>query len=303
MSVFRQKSERVCSVVMTVSGLTKSESFSSFGHQNALSEPGFMHELQIIKAVIIDDESKARINLKNVLAKCEPGVEVQSEFGSPEEVLRNPDVLGDVDCLFLDIQMPGLNGFDFLEQIDYSNMMVVFVTAYSSYALRAIKANALDYILKPIKISELRITINKLYKRKEMLRNESERSVYSKSLENSINHFYQKTPPKITIPTRHGFKIIDSAELCWVQADGNYSWIHLNGERAELVTRTIGHFEDILDSEKFVRVHNSSLINLDFLAEFSFEGGGTAFLKDGTSLNIAKRRLKTFKQRVDAYYS
>ena len=257
---------------------------------------------QMLNTIIIDDENKARSNLKNLLGHYCPQVSVLDDFGKPKEALEYLKSKP-VDGIFLDIEMPGMTGFDFVDELNVKDCQVVFVTAYSQYAIQAFKANAIDYLLKPISISDLERSVLKMEERKREKSKELD-STYLMSLRNLVEGQKSgKTSSKITVPNTNGFKIIDSDEIVRISADGAYSHISFANSKSMLVTKNLGHFEEVLDQNKFVRTHYSHIINLDYLKEFSNIDNGTAIMEDGNKILIAKRRLKEFKDKVDAYYS
>lgn len=256
----------------------------------------------MLTAIIVDDEQKARSNLQNLLELCEIDISIKGQFERPVDAIEFLKSNA-VDCIFLDIEMPEMDGFEFLENIDTQKTKIIFVTAYGQYSIRALRANAIDYILKPVDIDELEQALSKL----TSLKGETEKGkdpVYENSLKNLIESYSSgKISSKITIPQTHGFKIIDSKEIVMVIADGSYSQLSFMNKTREVVTKNIGHFEEILDDRQFVRVHNSHLINLEFMTEFTAEDGGLVKLKDGSIIAIARRRMKMFKEKVDAFYS
>ena len=257
----------------------------------------------MLKAIIIDDELKARTNLRSLVELCETDVNVLHDFGQPSEAVlflsTNP-----VDCIFLDVEMPEMDGFQFLELLGESGAKVIFTTAHNEYAIRALKANAIDYILKPIDIDELEESLKKLEKMMGVSAPKGETDVYTESLQNLMAGFGGgPMSSKITLPQRNGFKIVDSNNIVRIEADGRYSLLRFEDGTEELVTKNLGHFEDILSTDKFVRVHHSFLINLDFLAKYSSEDGGVAVMKDGSKVAVAKRRMKEFKAKAGAYYA
>lgn len=256
-----------------------------------------------IAAIIIDDEPEARNNLKNLLKLSDAEVEILADFDNgPDaiEFVRSTHV----DCIFLDIELPKMSGFQFLERVELEKTFVIFVTAHTNYAIRALRANAIDYILKPIDFDELETSLRRL---SALLHTSSDpylHQVYRESFQNLIS--YQKSgikSSKITLPTSNGFKIIDSSNIVRVEADGGYSRILFSERKQELVTRNLGHFESILDDSKFLRIHYSHIVNLDFIEEYSGIDGGIVLMKDGSSVVIAQRRMKDFKAKVDEYYS
>lgn len=257
----------------------------------------------MLKTVIVDDEAKSRANLLSLLEGYCPEVEVLADFESPVSAISFLEK-EKIHCIFLDIEMPEMTGFEFLEKVDRLNIKVVFVTAYASYAIQAIKAMAFDYILKPIKISELENTVARLKSGIEKESQELEKpDVLTTDEITNGNHHQGAKNHRISVPDAFGFKLIDTTKIIRVEADGGYCRIYVQGEKPFLVSRNIGHIESLLDPGKFVRVHHSHVINLDFLDKYSSEDGGISIMKDGTQIGIARRRVRDFKLKVNAYYS
>lgn len=257
-----------------------------------------------LKSIVVDDEPGARDNLRNLISMCQHDIDVVGDFG---DALSAVNFLNDhtVDCLFLDIEMPKMNGFDLVKLIDTSSAMVVFTTAHSHYSIKALRANAIDYLLKPIGLDDLNNAIARVIVRKlQDLELRDSRAVYRESITNLISGgLKSKDITKITVPHTNGFKILDTKHIIRLEGSGAYSRIYLTDGEVELVTRNIGYFDDILNNTGFIRIHNSHLINLDLMKEYSTVDGGTAILKDGTELPIARRRLQEFKDYISRYYA
>jgi len=252
--------------------------------------------------IIIDDEQKARTNLRNMLGICSIQVNILAEFSKPSEAIEFLKSKN-VDCIFLDIEMPEMDGFKFIDHIDTAKTRITFVTAHSKYSIRALRANALDYLLKPLDIDELETSLERLVDDKQSAINKDQ-SVYDDSLKNLLQAQVKgKLSSKITIPQTNGFKIVDSKKIIRILGEGAYSRLFIHEGKPELVTRNLGHFEEVLEEEKFVRVHNSIIINLDYMTEFTSVDGGTLTMIDGSEIIVARRRLKHFKTKVDAYIS
>jgi len=254
-------------------------------------------------AVIIDDEKNIREALSILLSQYCPDIHICGIAGSAAEgriLLEN----NKVDFIFLDISMPKEDGFAFLRSIPSNNYGVIFATAYQEYALRALKANAVDYLMKPINPFELQEAVKKAIYNHELRRNYSEiQDVYNQSLNNLQEHMQSKNclVTKLTIPDKLGFRLVNVAELMYLQADDNYTVLYLTGNRKIIATRTLGEFEKILEGPEFLRIHKSTVINLNFLAGYSSYQGNFAELKDGARLDISRRKLPEFREKVKHY--
>jgi len=254
-------------------------------------------------AVIIDDEKNIREALSILLSQYCPDIHICGIAGSAAEgrkLLEN----NKVDFIFLDISMPKEDGFAFLRSIPSKNYGVIFATAYQEYALRALKANAVDYLMKPINPFELQEAVKKAIYNHELRRSYSEfQDVYNQSLNNLQEQMQSKNTlvTKLTIPDKLGFRLVNVAELIYMEADDNYTILYLTGDRKILATRTLGEFEKILEGPEFLRIHKSTLINLNFLAGYSSFQGNFAELKNGSRLDISRRKLPEFREKVKHY--
>jgi two-component system, LytTR family, response regulator len=249
-----------------------------------------------INALIVDDEEFARENLRILLEDFCPQVVVCGLAGSAREARvlveeTNPDVV------FLDIMMPGEDGFAFLKDFGERSFQVVFTTAFREYALRAIKEEAMDYLEKPIDPEELKIAVARATQRKEQKQytripeDRMARILRDIALTNSVE--------KTVVPTRDGYAIIRNAEIIHLEASENYTTLYCVGGKKYVSSKSIKAFEDKLDPNMFFRVHKSHIINLtQHLKEFIRSEGHIAVLSDGTRVPIARRKVQEFLDRL-----
>jgi two-component system LytT family response regulator len=206
-----------------------------------------------------------------------------------------------IDFIFLDISMPKEDGFTFLTTIPKENYCIIFVTAFQDYALRALKASAIDYLLKPITPIDLIDAVSKAVHHFEMLQNrEQEKKTYQDSLRNlseNINH-EPKNLTRITVSEQFGFQVVNTSDIIYLEADSNYTIIHLSGLKKIVATRTMGDFEKILDQPDFFRIHKSIIINLNYLKAYSSYQGNFVTLNEGSTLSISRRRLNDFRDAI-----
>jgi len=251
-------------------------------------------------AIIIDDEKNIREALLILLGQYCPEIHVCGTADSASEgrkLLENYKV----DFIFLDISMPREDGFAFLRSIPSNNYGIIFATAHQEHALRALKANAVEYLLKPVNPIELKEAVNKAIYNHDLRRNYTElREVYNQSLNNLQEHLQSKNSQvtKLTIAEQWGFRIVNVEDLIYLQADSNYTNLYLTGDRQIIATRTLGEFEKLLDGNRFFRIHKSTIINLTFLEGYSSYQGNFAELNDGTLLSISRRKLLEFREKV-----
>jgi two-component system LytT family response regulator len=234
-----------------------------------------------IKAIIVDDEFFGRENLKKIIETYCPEIVI---LGSADSVVNAKEFV-DIhkpDVVFLDINMPVLNGFDFLEEFDERNFMVVFVSAHEEFGIKAVKAGALDYILKPINIKELKQTVKKLVELKNKSHNEE--------------IFFE--PNKLIIPASHGITTVLIDDIVRLEADGCYTTIILDKHEKIVISKTLKEFEEKLPKERFYRTHKSHLINLKFFKEFSNLDGNYVVMSDGSKIELSRRKAPEFIQKI-----
>jgi len=254
-------------------------------------------------AIIIDDEKNIREALSTLLSQYCPEIRLCGIAGSASEGRKLLDN-NMVDFIFLDISMPKEDGFAFLRSIPSNNYGVIFATAYQEHALRALKANAIDYLMKPINPFELQEAVKKAILNHELRRSYSGiQQVYNQSLNNLQEHLQSKNDlvTKLTIPDKSGFRLVNVSDLIYLQADDNYTVLYLTGDQKFLSSRTLGEFEMILEGPEFFRIHKSTIINLNFLVGYSSFQGNFAELKDGSRLDISRRKLPEFREKVKHY--
>jgi two-component system, LytTR family, response regulator len=254
-------------------------------------------------AIIIDDERNIREALGTLLAEYCPEIHLCGSAASSaegRELLKKHEV----DFIFLDISMPGEDGFSFLKSIPKENYGIIFATAYQEYALKALKASAIDYLLKPVNPVELREAVSKAIQYYELRQSRNEiRNIYHESLENLHDqvHSGEKLITKITVAEQFGFRMVNVSDLMYLQADSNYTILHLSGLNKIVSTRSLGEFEKILEQPSFFRIHKSTIINMNFLQGYSSYEGNFAELNDGTRLSISRRKLIKFREAVKQF--
>jgi two-component system LytT family response regulator len=252
------------------------------------------------RSIIIDDERNVREVLELLLQRYCKEIEVvalASSAAEGRELLKKHNV----DFIFLDISMPKEDGFTFLNSIPKENYCVIFVTAFEDYALRALKASAIDYLLKPITPQDLIEAVSKAVRHHELLQSRvQEKNIYHESLDNLSDNINLGTKhiSKITVAEQFGFQLVNTDDIMYLQADSNYTILHLSGLKKIVASRTMGDFEKILDQPSFFRIHKSVIINIDYLKAYSSYQGNFVELNDGTSLSISRRRLNDFREAL-----
>jgi len=257
-----------------------------------------------LRALVVDDEEFARKNLILLLEEFCPEIEVIGEASRKDQAKAiiessKPDVV------FLDIRMPsGSEGFDLLDEIEEKDFLVVFVTAFKDFAIKAFNANAAYYLLKPIDIDELLASVVKLVETKKIYTNNPQNfSSYFSSLRNLSDSLVRNKPnSRIAISHTKGLKIIEDHTIVHLEASGNCTTIYFEDGTRYLDTRTLKVYENILDPSKFCRIHKSHIINLSFLTGYVHEDGHFAILKGVGHVPVARNRVAEFvKMLKDAY--
>jgi two-component system LytT family response regulator len=249
-----------------------------------------------LRALVVDDEEFARKNLTMLLEEYCPEVEVIGEASRKDQAKAiiessNPDVV------FLDIRMPsGAEGFELLEEIENKDFLVVFVTAFKDYAIRAFNASAIYYLLKPIDIEELQSAVAKVTETRQTFSEQPESyTTYFDSLQElSHNLLNNKQSNRIAISHTKGLKLVDDETITHLEASGNCTTIYFKDGTRYLDTRTLKIYENLLNPLKFSRIHKSHIINLDLMREYVNDDGHFAVLEGGIRVPIARNRVTEF---------
>lgn len=245
-----------------------------------------------INVIIIDDEQEACSNLQNILNDyIEEKVDILAFANSTREAEEKILSLNP-DAIFLDIEMPNENAFQFLERLPAINFEIVFVTAYDEYAIRAFKLNAVDYILKPINIGELGQAVKKLRERlnlKKLLQGQT--SQYN---ELAAQISQKKKQHQIILRDKNDLEVVPFKDIIYVKAMGSYSQIVFSKgsvEKSLVMSRSIADYEEMLPSEIFFRAHKSYLVNCFFVKKIMKDEQLSVQLTNNTFLPVSRRRL------------
>ena len=244
----------------------------------------------MISVVIVDDELSAIESLVWELKHFSSDISVVAQFSNPNEAL---DYLSSnsPDCLFLDIQMPTMDGFQFLNKLTSRNFAVVITTAYNEYAIKALKHEAIDYLLKPIDSDDLKDTIKKVKKFKSKQTSELNFELAFKQFNERFNK------KKVTINTDGKLIFIDADDILLVSGDGNYSTIELSNNQKIVVTKKLKEVNSLLPQDHFFRIHNSYIINLNHLKEF-IKSDGYVVLTNNKKIPVARQRKSDFLEKL-----
>ena len=246
----------------------------------------------MIRTILVDDETDSIRVLQRLLENYCPQVNIVGTAGGVETALPLIRAIKP-DLVLLDIEMAQGNAFDLLNQLQPIDFKVIFVTAFDNYAVRAFKYSAVDYLLKPVDIDDLRTAINRVEKKPD------DHAVVQqmKMLLDNVG-VLQLTQQKMAIPTITGLIFITVQDIIRFEASGNYTSIYLSSGETILATRTIKDYEDILPETIFCRIHNSHIINLSRIKKYQKGRGGSVEMEDGSIIEVASRRRDEFLRRL-----
>ena len=247
----------------------------------------------MIKAIVIDDEMHCRKTLSILLKEYCPDVQVMEQCSDAQTGLEAIKKLKP-DLVFLDIEMPHMNGFEMLEQFSEIPFAVVFTTGYDQYAIKAFRFSALDYLLKPVEPKELIAAVHKIQAQKKLPEAE-QFQLLLKQVQGKEQHFN-----KLALPTLGGFELMPADQLMRCEADDNYTHLYFKNKNKITACRTLKEVEEQLeDFNFFIRVHQSHIVNLNEVIRYMHGDGGYLILSDGTSVNVSRSRkemlLKTLR--------
>lgn len=252
-----------------------------------------------IKAIIVDDEQHCIDALQTMLQKKCPEVTV---LGGVNSVKEAKELIMELqpDVVFLDVEMPHQNGFELLKMFDKITFDVIFTTAYEQYALKAIKFNALDYLLKPFSVKELQDAVQKCIVRRNSNAANGQQETTTSPLEVFLQNMktMHQTHKKIALPTINGLVFMPVQNIVRCESTGNYTRIFFTDKKNLMVSRPLKEFEELLTDVDFFRVHNSHLINLQQMQSYIQGEGGFALMSDGTQVEISRRRKADFLKKA-----
>ncbi|HVY75707.1 MAG TPA: LytTR family DNA-binding domain-containing protein [Puia sp.] len=247
--------------------------------------------MQMLKAILVDDELNSLQNLQLKIQEFCPSLKVVAQTQRPEEAIvliaqHKPDVV------FLDIEMPRMNGFKMLEQISDIDFEIIFITAYNHYAINAIRISAFDYLVKPVAIKDLQQTVDRLGQfTAKKLRERAE--TLKMNLANP-----KSQDDQIAIPTTDGLEFIQIRHIIRIESSSNYSRLILENGHQLLVTRQLKDFEELLGDYRFYRIHHSHLVNLNYITRYIRGDGGQVCLKNGDLIDVSRRKKEVFLKLI-----
>lgn len=248
----------------------------------------------MINCIIIDDEVKNLNLLKNMLEMHCKQVQVIATDCSAKNGLQLILEL-QPQLVFLDIEMPHLNGFDLLKKLEPVNFETIFVTAYSHYAVEAFEHHATGYITKPINAEKLIAAVNAAVKRIE------EKNVNKNLFSLLEQNTKQVTPDKIPLSTSNGLVFVKLTDIMYCESSGNYTNFYLCNDKKIMVSRQLGEYERLLPETNFIRTHDKYIVQLSYIKEYIKGSGGDVVLENGKELPVASRRKEEFLSRFEKW--
>jgi len=240
------------------------------------------------RTVVVDDEKNAVDFIISIIGEYCPDLEIAGSAGNVTEGIcviekEKPDIV------LLDVEMPNGTGFDLLSHFPEKDFDVIFITAFNHYAIKAIKFSAVDYILKPINITEFIEAVTRVIRKRTDDSNKN-----NEKFRVLMENLKTPSPSRLAIPTSEGMEYLNPRDIIRIEADRSYSWFYLTGDRKILVSKNLKEFQDLLGDRYFFRSHNSYLINLRYVKKFVKKEGGYIEMSDGSQVPVSRNRKEIF---------
>ncbi|MFT5167823.1 MAG: two-component system LytT family response regulator [Saprospiraceae bacterium] len=245
-----------------------------------------------ITAIIVDDEQDSRETLRNYLAKYCPNVKLLVESANIIEA-RSAILKHQPQLVFLDIEMPHGNAFDLLEQWGEIDFEIIFITAFSQYAIQAFNLSAAHYLLKPVDIEELEKAVATV----EELLSQKEKVSHARILLDNMAAIHAQNR-KLVLPMMEGFEVVKMSEILYCEAEDNFTCFYFENGQKKLICRNLKFYENALDSFGFYRVHRSHIVNLDFVKRYIKGKGGSVVLENGKEILVSNNKKEGLIQRI-----
>ena len=238
----------------------------------------------MLRILIVDDEAAAGNILKLLIDKFIPGEKEICYCDEPEKALSVLQTF-QPSLVMLDIEMPNMNGFDFLNKAIGCRFDVIFTTAFDQYAIKAIRFSALDYLLKPIDSVELQNAINR-----HIIKHQSSNPDQQLLVNNLLNNLQQKAPEnfKLALSTMDGVSFFEPGNILYCEAENNYTRFIFTDHKPVMISKTLGEYEEILEGHHFIRIHKSYLVNRKFITRVDRDG--MVWMSDGKAFSVSRRR-------------
>jgi two-component system LytT family response regulator len=245
-----------------------------------------------LTTILIDDERHSLDSLDIMIKKHCPALNVLELCRGAKagiEAIRTHKP----DFVFLDIDMPIMNGFELLNEVRDIPFDVIFATAYDEYAVRAVKVSAMDYLLKPIDKTELKSAVQKVIDKRNKEDSQAKLDVLLTNIQNSKDGFC-----KLAIPTSTGLDFVDINNIIYCIADGSYTSIHMEDGHKYIISKTLKEMTGLLDNSMFFRSHQSYLVNLNYIKTYVKGSGGQLIMEDGAAMQVARARKEELMQVI-----
>lgn len=239
-----------------------------------------------MRVIIVDDENTSSEVLERLIKHYTPSLEIIAICNKPTEAIdcilqKKPDLV------FLDIEMPGMTGFDLLQKTQPNFFNIIFTTAHSQYGIKAIQFSALDYLLKPIDVDELVKAVH----RAQELKNDNNILERIKILMENLQHMQNNNPfNRIALPTLDGLKLVFTSDIVRCMSSNNYTHVYLNTGEKIIISKTLKDVENIFTDYDFLRIHNSHLVNKNYIKKFIKTDQNTIIMSDGTEVEVSRRK-------------
>jgi two-component system LytT family response regulator len=245
----------------------------------------------MIRSIIIDDEQHCvKALVKDLQQNCSSIEITDSCYSAKDGIMaikkHQPDLV------FLDVEMPWMNGFEMLEILGDITFSIIFTTAHDEFAARAFRISAVDYLLKPIDAADLKSAVQKVEKKLG-------EGSYLQHITNLLRNMRQPSiEQKVALPQREGYEFIEVSSIIYCQAEGAYTKVFIQGKKPMLISRILGDVEELLPPEIFQRIHHSTLINVTYVSQFLRSDGGYIVLKNGEKLSVSKAKKEALMTRL-----
>lgn len=236
-----------------------------------------------LRSVIVDDIPKSRQLLRTIIENHLPDLEIIGEAGSVSEALKQIVEIKP-ELVFLDVELKDETSFELLQALPHVDFDIIFTTAHDKYAIQAIRFSAMDYLMKPIMLGELREAVKRIFEKKE----KTEKGRQIDALVYNIN--YSNADKKLALPTLNGMEFLSISEVIRCESSGNYTNFILSSGEKLLISKTLLEFEKMLTPYYFFRVHQSHLVNLRMIKKLNKGETGTLLMQDGSEIEIARRK-------------
>ncbi|HEY0354637.1 MAG TPA: LytTR family DNA-binding domain-containing protein [Flavisolibacter sp.] len=245
----------------------------------------------MIRSVIIDDEPQNASILKSDLQQHCPFVQVEAVCHSAKEGILAIKKI-QPDLVFLDIEMPWMNGFEMLEVIGEINFNIIFTTAHDQFAAKAFRISAVDYLMKPIDSDDLKTAVKKAGEKIQLQHGQA-------NIENLLQNIKQPSlQQRIALPYKDGYEFVEVSQIIYCQAEGAYTKVFLQNKKQVLVSKSLGDIEELLPHSIFQRIHHSTVINIDYVTHFVRTDGGYVKMKTGEELAVSRSRKESMMERL-----